>query len=272
VNVVNADARRTRFEAIAPALIEPLRRYLARRTDMATVDDVLSETLLVCWRRLDDLPDDYLPWAYGVARNCLANAERTGRRQERLVAATACAAGRTPRRAPPGRPTAHRRHRSPRRQRPHAARRRRTARAQATAEHPVAAELDSGTRRGDAVWRYLIANITAGEQRERWYIFTIGVAAMRLLERADWITPGGQHGDHDDKRQVHQHLAIGFLAELHRIKPGDVRLGDRGVLARGQPRQTRLVAQCGTPMGAATGRTRRAGHSEGQTQAQAWHA
>jgi RNA polymerase sigma-70 factor (ECF subfamily) len=86
VNVVNADARRTRFEAIAPALIEPLRRYLARRTDAATADDVLSETLLVCWRRLDDLPDDHLPWAYGVARNCLANAERTGRRQERLIA------------------------------------------------------------------------------------------------------------------------------------------------------------------------------------------
>ena len=79
----------------------------------------------------------------------------------------------------------------------------------------------------DAVWRYLIDNITAGEQRERWYIFAIGVAAMRLLSRADYITPGGQHGDHDDKRQVHQHLAVGFLAELHRIKPGDVRLDDR---------------------------------------------
>ena len=80
------DARRERFEAIAPALVEPLRRYLARRTDPATADDVLAETLLVCWRRLDELPDDPLPWSYGVARNCLANAERGVRRQQRLAA------------------------------------------------------------------------------------------------------------------------------------------------------------------------------------------
>jgi RNA polymerase sigma-70 factor (ECF subfamily) len=78
-------ARRQRFEAVAPALVEPLRRYLARRTDAATADDVLAETLLVCWRRLDDLPQEALPWAYGVARNCLANARRGARRQERLA-------------------------------------------------------------------------------------------------------------------------------------------------------------------------------------------
>jgi RNA polymerase sigma-70 factor (ECF subfamily) len=67
-------------------LLEPLRRYLARRTDPATADDVLAETLLVCWRRLDDVPGDPLPWAYGVARNCLANAARGVRRQQRLAA------------------------------------------------------------------------------------------------------------------------------------------------------------------------------------------
>jgi RNA polymerase sigma-70 factor (ECF subfamily) len=80
------DARRQRFEEIAPALIEPLRRFLARRTDPATADDVLSETLLVCWRRLAELPDEPLPWAYAVARNCLANAQRSARRQDRLAA------------------------------------------------------------------------------------------------------------------------------------------------------------------------------------------
>ena len=82
-------ARRERFEALAPAIIEPLRRYLARRTDAATADDVLAETLLVCWRRLDDLPEEPLPWAFGVARNCLANAQRGARRQERLAAKVA---------------------------------------------------------------------------------------------------------------------------------------------------------------------------------------
>ncbi|HEX6150832.1 sigma-70 family RNA polymerase sigma factor [Nocardioides sp.] len=86
--------RRARFEELARAeLIEPLRRFLTRRTDPATADDVLSETLLVCWRRFDELPDDApLPWAYGVARNCLANARRSRHRQERLAARVAAVA------------------------------------------------------------------------------------------------------------------------------------------------------------------------------------
>jgi RNA polymerase sigma-70 factor (ECF subfamily) len=83
---VDPQTRRERFEALAPGLIEPLRRYLARRTDAATADDVLADTLLVCWRRFDELPEDPLPWAYGAARNCLANAQRSTRRQQRVAA------------------------------------------------------------------------------------------------------------------------------------------------------------------------------------------
>jgi RNA polymerase sigma-70 factor (ECF subfamily) len=80
------DDRRAHFEEVAAGLVEPLRRFLARRTDPATADDVLAETLLVCWRRLADLPEEPLPWAYGVARNCLANARRGDRRRARLAA------------------------------------------------------------------------------------------------------------------------------------------------------------------------------------------
>ncbi len=80
------DSRRDRFEAIAPTLIEPVRRFLARRTDPDTAEDVLAETLLVCWRRVDEVPDLPLPWVYGVARNCLNNAARASRRQERVAA------------------------------------------------------------------------------------------------------------------------------------------------------------------------------------------
>jgi RNA polymerase sigma-70 factor (ECF subfamily) len=79
-------ARRDRFEEVARDLIEPLRRFLARRTDAATADDVLADTLLVCWRRFDEMPEESLPWAYGVARHCLANAERGVRRQARVAA------------------------------------------------------------------------------------------------------------------------------------------------------------------------------------------
>ena len=83
------ESRRERFEQVAPGLVEPLRRYLARRTDPDTAEDVLAETLLVCWRRVAELPEEPLPWAYGVAANCLRNAERSQRRQRRVAAKVA---------------------------------------------------------------------------------------------------------------------------------------------------------------------------------------
>ena len=81
------NVRRARFAALVrDDLVDPLRRFLLRRTDPDTADDVLSETLLVCWRRFDELPEPALPWAYGVARNVLANAARSERRQRRVTA------------------------------------------------------------------------------------------------------------------------------------------------------------------------------------------
>lgn len=50
------------------------------------VDDVLSETLMVVWRRLDEVPADAtLPWCYGVARRLLGNHRRGQQRRLRLV-------------------------------------------------------------------------------------------------------------------------------------------------------------------------------------------
>jgi len=80
--------REQRFRAIAELVLEPVRRYLLRRTDPPTADDVLSETLLVCWRRLEDVPappEEAVPWAIVVARYLLANAQRAERRRTRLV-------------------------------------------------------------------------------------------------------------------------------------------------------------------------------------------
>ena len=77
----------------------------------------------------------------------------------------------------------------------------------------------------DAVWRYLITN--AIEQRGRWYVYVVGVAALRLIEKAHYLTPGGKNGEYDDKRQVQQHLAVGFLAELFNVRASDERIGDR---------------------------------------------
>lgn len=82
--------RRARFESLVrEELVDPLRRFLRRRTDPDTADDVLAETLLVCWRRFDEVPEPALPWAYGVARHVLANASRSERRQQRVAARVA---------------------------------------------------------------------------------------------------------------------------------------------------------------------------------------
>lgn len=78
---------RTRFDAVVREVLEPIRRYLARRVDAATAEDVLSETLVALWRRLPDVPHgEEIPYAIGVARLQLRNALRSRRRQERLVA------------------------------------------------------------------------------------------------------------------------------------------------------------------------------------------
>lgn len=82
-------AREQRFRALAELVAEPVRRYLARRCDAATADEVLNDVLVVCWRRLDEVPvepAESIPWAIGVARNLLANAERAQRRRDRLTA------------------------------------------------------------------------------------------------------------------------------------------------------------------------------------------
>jgi RNA polymerase sigma-70 factor (ECF subfamily) len=78
--------RRDRFEAVAGQVYEPLQRYLRRRASADDAADVLSDTLLTLWRRLDDVPADaVVPWSYGVARRCLANHRRSAARHLRLT-------------------------------------------------------------------------------------------------------------------------------------------------------------------------------------------
>jgi RNA polymerase sigma-70 factor (ECF subfamily) len=50
------------------------------------VDDVVAETFLVAWRRLDDMPEEALPWLLGVARRVLSTHRRAAGRRERLGA------------------------------------------------------------------------------------------------------------------------------------------------------------------------------------------
>ena len=89
MNDQDDDQRRVRFDALAREALPLLARYLRRRTDPETADDVLGDTLVVMWRRFDDVedlpPGSRLPWCYGVARGCLANARRANDRRRGLV-------------------------------------------------------------------------------------------------------------------------------------------------------------------------------------------
>jgi RNA polymerase sigma-70 factor (ECF subfamily) len=80
-----ADTRRRRFQVLFSEVYEPIQRYVRRRVDPNAVDDIVSETMLTLWRRLDEVPPDALPWTYGVARRQVANHRRAGRRHLRLV-------------------------------------------------------------------------------------------------------------------------------------------------------------------------------------------
>ena len=83
---LRAEDRQRRFEMLVATVYPSLQRYLRRRVDPATADDVLGDVLLVMWRRADDIPGDTsLAWCYGVARGCLANSSRARHRQLRLV-------------------------------------------------------------------------------------------------------------------------------------------------------------------------------------------
>jgi RNA polymerase sigma-70 factor, ECF subfamily len=60
--------------------------YVRRRsTRPEAVDDIVAETFLVAWRRLEKVPIDSLPWLLAVARNVLATQRRSVRRQLALV-------------------------------------------------------------------------------------------------------------------------------------------------------------------------------------------
>lgn len=55
--------------------------YALRHTDSDLAQEIVSETFLVAWRRLADVPGDPLPWLLVVARNTVRNQRRSGYRQ-----------------------------------------------------------------------------------------------------------------------------------------------------------------------------------------------
>ena len=73
-----------RFERLYARHGRAVLAYAVRRVPIADVADIVAETFLVAWRRLDDVPgEEARPWLYGVARRVLADQQRSGRRHGR---------------------------------------------------------------------------------------------------------------------------------------------------------------------------------------------
>jgi RNA polymerase sigma-70 factor (ECF subfamily) len=76
-----------RFEALWEAHYADVFAFALRRLgDRDAAGEVVAETFLVAWRRLEAVPSPARPWLLGVARNTLANYRRGRRRREALVA------------------------------------------------------------------------------------------------------------------------------------------------------------------------------------------
>jgi RNA polymerase sigma-70 factor (ECF subfamily) len=63
---------------------EAVHRYALRRSDRETAEEITAQVFMVAWRRRSALPEDALPWLYGVARRALAEQRRGAARRKRL--------------------------------------------------------------------------------------------------------------------------------------------------------------------------------------------
>ena len=81
------DERKDRFRSIFEEHAGSVLSYALRRVDSPDeAKDVVSETFLVAWRRLDSIPEPPLPWLLGTARRVLANQRRAAGNRVHLVA------------------------------------------------------------------------------------------------------------------------------------------------------------------------------------------
>jgi RNA polymerase sigma-70 factor (ECF subfamily) len=86
--IADPGERQRRFEVVYAAHRGPILGYVLRRTgNPDDAADVIAETFLTAWRRLEEIPHDPQTrlWLYGVARRVLANHHRGERRRSALA-------------------------------------------------------------------------------------------------------------------------------------------------------------------------------------------
>lgn len=65
-----------RFEALYRAHYADIVRFVHRRIDPASAEEVVADTFATAWRRLEVVPAEPLPWLYVVAGNLLRGERR----------------------------------------------------------------------------------------------------------------------------------------------------------------------------------------------------
>jgi RNA polymerase sigma factor (sigma-70 family) len=93
-----AQPREARFVALYRGHYREVRDYCRRRVQENVLDDVVAETFLTAWRRLDDIPEGVRArfWLYCVAYRVIGHQWRSESRRRRLaerVRSTARGAG-----------------------------------------------------------------------------------------------------------------------------------------------------------------------------------
>lgn len=81
--MVAIDAEK-RLRRIYDEYYNRLLAYALSYTSRSNAEDIVSETFLIAWRRLDDVPSRELPWLIGVARNLIRERYRADRRLREL--------------------------------------------------------------------------------------------------------------------------------------------------------------------------------------------
>lgn len=82
----DSDVEAARFTALWETCAGRVLTYARRHADPDLAQEVVSDTFLVAWRRLADVPNDPLPWLLVTARNTLSNHRRAGNRRALLHA------------------------------------------------------------------------------------------------------------------------------------------------------------------------------------------
>jgi RNA polymerase sigma-70 factor (ECF subfamily) len=72
----------TQFSQLFADFYGRVHAYAARRVGATAADEIAAETFLVAWRRFDAIPDEPLPWLYGVARNVVRRERSAQARQD----------------------------------------------------------------------------------------------------------------------------------------------------------------------------------------------